>query len=182
MAAKKSAKAKKASKWAKNSKDYVAKQQAKHSKSGNAEDYYVGSKHSPSKRIRDVGQAEPKGYMRTGGRYFAKIANMRPIKTMTTKRQRANFYDNKDRYLGADGKGGYVGSAAHQGMYNGASSEINFRKTQGARKLLDSNGGVYSPEYYEHFDKNGKPIHTKGGKKYNKSRYIMALGQDGHKR
>lgn len=181
MAAKKSAKAKKTAKWAKNSKDYVAKQQAKKSKKGNVEDSYIGTKHAPSKRIRDFGQPEPKGYMRTGGRYFAKIENMRPIKSKTTKQQRGLFYDNKEKYLGSDGMGGYVGSAAHQGQYNGDSSEINFRKTAGARKLIDADGGTYSPEYYEHFNRDGTPKHAKG-KKYNKSRYIMAMGQDGHMR
>lgn len=181
MATKKTAKSKKRANWSKNSKDYAAKQKARAEKRGNVEDAYVGSRNAPSRRILDYGQAEPKGYMRTGGRYFAKISNMRPIKSKTSKQQRALFYDNRERYLGVDGKGGYVGSAAHQGMYNGDKSEINFRKTAGARKLIDSNGGTYPPEYYDHFTKDGKRIHTKG-KKYTKSRYIMAIGQDGHMR
>ena len=176
-AAKKSSspKKKKSAKWAKNSSDYSAKQAAKaKSKAflGNQEDQMVGSKGSPSKRIRDYGQKPPKGYMRTGGRYFAKIENMRPVKSMTTQQQRGLFYSNKEKWLGADGKGGYLGSASNQGMYNGETSEANFRKTSGARKLIDADGGTYGPDYQKHA----------GGKKAAKSRYIMAIGQDGHKR
>ena len=124
MAAKKNTKTKKKkANWAKNSKDYVAKQKAKR-ENVNIEDRLVGTKFAPSRRIRDYGQAEPKGYMRTGGRYFAKIENMRPIHSKTSKQQRALFYDNKARYLGVDGMGGYVGSAAHQGMYDGEKSSV----------------------------------------------------------
>lgn len=180
MASKKT-NAKKTSKWAKNASDYAKKQQAKGKGKGNTEDKFVGGKGSPSKRIRDLGQPEPKGYMRTGGRYFAKIANMRPIKSQTTWQQRGLFYSNRDKYLGPDEKGGWVGSAAHQGMYDGETGEMNFRKTAGARKNIDADGGTYSPEYYQHFDKGGKPKKP-GGAKYKKSRYIMAIGQDGHMR
>lgn len=177
MATKKQAastkKPKKTAKWAKSASDYEKKQSAKAKAKkflGNQEDKLVGSKGSPSKRIRDFGQKPPNGYMRTGGRYFAKIENMRPIKSMTTMQQRALFYSNKPKFLGADGMGGYVGSAANQGMYNGETSEANFRKTGGARKLIDADGGTYGPDYTKHT----------GAMK--KSRYIMAIGQDGHKR
>lgn len=168
-------KTKKTAKWAKSSSDYAKKQEAKAKSKkflGNAEDKAVGTKGSPSKRIRDYGQKPPKGYMRTGGRYFAKIANMRPIHSMTTMQQRALFYSNQNKWLGADRKGGYLGSAANQGMYNGDTSEANFRKTSGARKLIDADGGTYGPNYKKHA----------GAKKASKSRYIMAIGQDGHKR
>lgn len=190
MATKKSAKKaaaakkKRTAKWAKNAKEYAKKQKAKWANGKapkpNAEDGHLGR----AKRIRDKGQKPPKGYMRTGGLYFAKIANVRPIKSRTTRQQRGLFYDNKDRMLGADGKGGYVGSAANQGMYDGSNGDMNFRKTQGARQLIDADGGTYSPEYYNHFGPGGKKEHAvKGGKKkYNKSRFIMALGQDGHQR
>ena len=109
MATKKKAattkKPKKAGKWAKNASDYAKKQAAKAKSKkflGNQEDKAVGTKGSPSKRIRDMGQKPPKGYMRTGGRYFAKIANMRPIKSMTSMQQRGLFYSNKEKFLGTD--------------------------------------------------------------------------------
>ena len=168
-------KARKPGKWAKSASDYAKKQAAKAKAKkflGNEEDKAVGTKHAPSKRIRDYGQKPPKGYMRTGGRYFAKIANMRPIKSMTTQQQRGLFYANQEKWLGPDMKGGYLGSAANQGMYNGETSEANFRKTAGARKLIDADGGTYGPDYGKHA----------GAKKKAKSRYIMAIGQDGHKR
>ena len=167
------AKPKKKAKWAKNSSDYAKKQAAKAKSKKyveNQEDYET--KKTGSKRIRDVGQKPPKGYMRTGGRYFAKIENMRPIRSLTTMQQRGLFYSNKEKWLGADGRGGYVGSAANQGMYNGETSEANFRKTAGARKLRAADGGTYGPEYDPHA----------GAKKSAKSRFIMAIGQDGHKR
>ena len=173
-------KPKKTAKWAKNSTDYAMKQAAKaDSKNflGNNEDKAAGK--SGSKRIRDLGQKPPKGYMRTGGRYFAKIANMRPIKSMTSMQQRGLFYSNKEKFLGTDGRGGYLGSAANQGMYNGSTSEANFRKTGGARKLIDADGGTYAPGYKK---SDGKPVHAGQKKKQAKSRYIMAIGQDGHKR
>lgn len=168
-------KPKKTARWAKNALDYEKKQSAKAKAKkilANQEDKMVGTKGSPSKRITDVGQKPPKGYMRTGGRYFAKIANMRPIKSMTTMQQRGLFYSNKPKFLGADGMGGYLGSASNQGMYNGETSEANFRKTGGARKLIDADGGTYGPDYGKHA----------GAKKAAKSRYIMAIGQDGHMR
>ena len=172
-AKKTSAQKKKSSKWAKSSSDYSQKQAAKAKSKqflGNMEDYQT--KKTGGKRIRDYGQKPPKGYMRTGGRYFAKIANMRPVKSMTTLQQRGLFYANKEKWLGPDGNGGYLGSASNQGMYNGETSEANFRKTSGARKLIDADGGTYGPNYKKHA----------GGKKAAKSRYIMAIGQDGHKR
>ena len=165
-------KKKKAAKWAKNTKDYESKKQKSGvAKTMNMEDLYAGS--GRSKRIKDVGQKPPKGYMRTGGRYFAKIANMRTIKSKTSMAQRALFYANKEKFLGVDGRGGYLGSAANQGMYNGSTSEANFRKTSSARKLIDADGGTYSPDYH--------PKHA-GQKGRQKSRYIMAIGQDGHMR
>ena len=91
---------------------------------------------------------------------------------MTTQQQRGLFYANQEKWLGPDMKGGYLGSAANQGMYNGSTSEANFRKTAGARKLIDADGGTYGPNYGKHA----------GAKKKAKSRYIMAIGQDGHKR
>lgn len=180
----KAKKAKKAAKWTNSSAAYEKKQQekvkgaSKKSGGGNVEDTLVGTKHSPSKRIRDLGQKPPKGYMRTGGRYFAKVANMRPIKSMTTMQQQALFYANKPKFLGVDGAGGYLRSASMLGMYNGDTSEANFRQTSGARKLIDADGGTYAPGYYTD---DGKPLHA-AGKKATKSRYIMAIGQDGHKR
>lgn len=179
MATKKKAattkKPKKTAKWAKSASDYAKKQAAKAKAKKiltNQEDKAVGTKGSPSKRILDVGQKPPKGYMRTGGRYFAKIANMRPIRSATTMQQRALFYSNKPKFLGTDGTGGYLGSASNQGMYNGGTSEANFRKTAGARKIIDADGGTYGPDYKKHA----------GAKKAAKSRYIMAIGQDGHMR
>ena len=183
MATKKKAstakKPKKTAKWAKNSSDYAKKQKAKAKSKkflGNQED--LETKKSGAKRIRDIGQKPPKGYMRTGGRYFAKIANMRPIRSMTSMQQRGLFYSNKEKFLGTDGMGGYLGSASNQGMYNGETGEANFRKTGGARKLIDADGGTYAPGYKK---PDGSPIHA-GQKKTAKSRYIMAIGQDGHKR
>lgn len=176
MATKKKAtttkKPKKAAKWAKSASDYAKKQAAKAKSKkflGNQEDYEM--KKTGAKRIRDIGQKPPKGYMRTGGRYFAKIANMRPIRSMTSMQQRGLFYSNKEKFLGTDGMGGYLGSASNQGMYNGETGEANFRKTGGARKLIDADGGTYAPGYGH-----------AGEKKAKKSRYIMAIGQDGHKR
>ena len=179
----KKAKAKRSAKWTNSSAAYEKKQKAKAQggkpkKKYNVEDSYVGTKHSPSKRIRDLGQKPPEGYMRTGGRYFAKVANMRPIKSMTTMQQQGLFYANKPKFLGVDGKGGYLRSASMLGMYNGETSEANFRQTSGARKLIDADGGTYAPGYYT---EDGKPLHATG-KKATKSRYIMAIGQDGHKR
>lgn len=168
-----SSKPKKSAKWAKNSKDAAAKAKESKGKNTNVEDYYT--KKGAGKRIRDLGQAVPKGYMRTGGRYFAKIANMRPIKSLTTQQQRNLFYANKDRFLGPREDAGWMRSVGNQGMYNGQTSEANFRKTSAARKMIDADGGTYPPDW--------KASHgTAGKKKQSKSRYIMAIGQDGHKR
>ena len=54
-------------------------------------------------------------------------------------------------------------------MYNGETSEANFRKSTTARKMIDADGGTYPPGHG-----------TAGAAK--KSRYIMAIGQDGHMR
>lgn len=171
MATKKKAstakKPKKSAKWAKNSKDAAAKAKKNAGKKWNVEDSYV-----KSKRIRDNGQAVPKGYMRTGGRYFAKVANMRPIQSKTSKEQRIMFYANKDKFLGPKQDAGWMRSLGNQGMYNGQTSEANFRKTAAARKMMDKDGGTYAPDYKKHA----------GVKKASKSRYIMAIGQDGHVR
>ena len=148
--------------WARNSKD--ATKRAEKGGKGNLEDSHIRGK-----RIRDVGQAVPKGYMRTGGRYFAKIANMRPIQSKTSDMQKAFFYANKDRFLGPDGKGGWMRSLSNQGMYNGTTSEGNFRKTSSAKRMMDK-------------DKVYNGYGTTGKKKASKSRYIMAIGQDGHAR
>ena len=139
--------------WAKNSRDAAMRAKGKL----NTEDAYIGR----SKRIRDEGQKPPKGYMRTGGRYFAKIENMVPIRTKTSKQQRAFFYANKDKFLGADRKGGWMASVGRQGMYDGTKSLANFRKTTAARKSMDK---------------------AKTYGRAGKSRYIMAIGQDGHAR
>ena len=154
-------------KWAKNSKDAAAKAKKNAGKKWNTEDAYV-----KSKRIRDNGQAVPKGYMRTGGRYFAKVANMRPIQSKTSQQQRDLFWANKEKFLGPKMDAGWLRSLGNQGMYNGLSSEANFRKTAGARKIIDADGGTYAPDYKKHA----------GAKKAAKSRYIMAIGQDGHVR
>lgn len=164
--AKKSAKK---AQWAKNSKDAAAKAAKSKGKQSNIEDYYTTKNHT--KRIRDVGQAVPKGYMRTGGRYFAKVGNMRPIKSKTTQEQRNLFYANKYKFLGPKEDAGWMRSIGSQGMYNGATSEANFRKTAAARKIIDADGGTYAPDYGKH-----------PGQKAKKSRYIMAIGQDGHAR
>lgn len=183
MATKKKAstakKPKKSAKWAKNASDYAKKQAAKAKAKSilmNQEDAFI--KKGKAKRIRDVGQKPPKGYMRTGGLWFAKIENARPIRSLTTMQQRGLFYANKPKFLGTNGSGGYLGSAANQGMYNGETGEANFRKTAGARKLIDADGGTYAPGYKK---PDGKIIHA-GKKQAAKSRYIMAIGQDGHKR
>lgn len=160
-------KPKKSAKWAKNSKEATAKAKKNAGKKVNVEDAYV-----KSKRIRDMGQAVPKGYMRTGGRYFAKVSNMRPIQSKTSQAQRNMFYANKHRFLGAREDGGWMRSLGNQGMYNGQTSEANFRKTVAARKMMDKDGGTYAPDYKKHA----------GAKKAAKSRYIMAIGQDGHVR
>ena len=110
--------------------------------------------------------------MRTGGRYFAKVANMRPIKSKTTQQQRDLFYANKEKFLGPKEDGGWMRSLGNRGMYNGAASEANFRQTPSARKIIDADGGTYAPDYKKHA----------GAKKAAKSRYIMAIGQDGHVR
>ena len=162
-----SSKPKKSAKWAKNSKDAAAKAKKNGGKKWNAEDAYL-----KSKRIRDNGQAVPKGYMRTGGRYFAKVANMRPIQSKTSQQQRNLFYANKEKFLGPKGDAGWMRSLGNQGMYNGSTSEANFRKTASARKIIDADGGTYAPDYKKHA----------GAKKAAKSRYIMAIGQDGHVR
>jgi hypothetical protein len=165
-------KKKRTAKWAKNTKAYEERKKKEgEAKRMNTEDLYV--KGGRSKRIRDVGQKPPKGYMRTGGRYLAKIENMRTIKSKTSMAQRAMFYSNKEKWLGVDGRGGWLGSAANQGMYNGDTSEANFRKTAGARKMIDADGGTYAPDYHPK---------QAGVKTRSKSRYIMAIGQDGHMR
>lgn len=175
--------AKKSAKWAKNSSDYAKKQaekwKGKKSPKMNAEDVEVVK--SKGKRIRDYGQKPPPGYRRTGGLYFAKQKYDRPIRTLTTDKQRALFYANQPKFIGVEmGNGkykdGYIGQAANQGMYDGETSEVNFRKSANARKLIDAGGGTYYPGYGE--DAHG----TAGKKKRQKSRYIMAIGQDGHKR
>jgi hypothetical protein len=167
-------KPKKAAKWAKNTKDYETKQssKAKGGKKGanfNSEDAQIIKQ--KSKRIRDVGQKPPKGYHRTGGMYFAKNANDRPIKSMTTEAQQQLFYANKPKFIGVGKKDVWVAQAANQGMYNGDTGEANFRKSAAARKLIDADGGTYAPDYQ-----------IAGAKKAKKSRYIMAIGQDGHAR
>ena len=172
---KKSGGAKKPSKakWAKNSADYAKKQAAKaKSKKANynAEDAQIIK--SKSKRIRDVGQKPPKGYHRTGGMYFAKNENDRPIQSRTTEQQRSLFYANREKFIGVDGRPGWVAQAANQGMYDGSNGDTNFRKTAAARKLLDKDGGTYAPDYKKHAGQKGRA----------KSRYIMAIGQDGHVR
>lgn len=167
------AKAKKPSKakWAKNSSDYAKKQVAKTKKAAfNAEDAQIVK--SKSKRIRDVGQKPPKGYHRTGGMYFAKNENDRPIQSKTTEQQRALFYANKPKFIGVGDKDGWVAQAANQGMYDGKTGDANFRKSASARKLIDADGGTYAPDYKK----------LAGQKKRGKSRYIMAIGQDGHVR
>lgn len=167
-------KKKRTAKWAKNTKAYEERKKKEgEAKKTNTEDRLVGGKYSRSKRILDVGQKPPKGYMRTGGRYLAKIANMRYIKSKTTKAQQAMWLANQEKFLGVDGRGGWLGSAANQGMYNGDTSEANFRKTAGARKLIDADGGTYAPDYHPK---------QAGVKTRSKSRYIMAIGQDGHMR
>lgn len=168
-------KAKKPSKakWAKNSSDYAQKQAAKakaKKATFNAEDAQIVK--SKSKRIRDVGQKPPKGYHRTGGMYFAKNENDRPIQSKTTEQQRALFYANKPKFIGVGEKDGWVAQAANQGMYDGKTGDANFRKSASARKLIDADGGTYAPDHKEH----------SGEKKRAKSRYIMAIGQDGHVR
>ena len=158
-------------KWAKNSSDYSKKQAAKTKKGTfNAEDAQIVK--SKSKRIRDVGQKPPKGYHRTGGMYFAKNENDRPIHSKTTEQQRALFYANRPKFIGVGQRDGWVAQAANQGMYDGKTGEANFRKSASARKLIDSDGGTYAPDYKKHA----------GQKKRSKSRYIMAIGQDGHVR
>ena len=74
--------------------------------------------------------------------------------------------------IGSKEDGGWMRSLGNQGMYNGAASEANFRKTASARKIIDADGGTYAPDYKKHA----------GAKKAAKSRYIMAIGQDGHVR
>lgn len=160
VASKASSSKKGGAKWAKNVKEASSKAKAKY-KAMNQEDAYA----SRSSRIRDIGQAVPKGYMRTGGRYFVKVDNMRPINSQTTQAQRSLYYSNEERFRK------YLRSAGNQGMYNGDTSEANFRKTAGARKLIDADGGTYGPGYGKH-----------AGGKQKKSRYIMAIGQDGHMR
>ena len=160
-------------KWAKNSSDYAKRQAAKYkAKKGtfNAEDAQIVK--SKAKRIRDMGQKPPKGYHRTGGMYFAKNENDRPIKSKTTEQQRALFWANRPKFIGVGDKDGWVAQAANQGMYDGKNSEANFRKSASARRLIDADGGTYGPDYKKHA----------GQKKRGKSRYIMAIGQDGHVR
>lgn len=167
---------KKPAKWAKNSKDAEAK-----AKKNKGKQYVTEDSHTKGKRIRDLGQKVPKGYMRTGGRYFAKVANMRPIRSKTSDAQRAMFYANKERFLGPKEDAGWMRSIGNQGMYNGQTSEANFRKTAAARKLMDKDGGTYAPDYKKSNHKTAGV--AKGVKKARaKSRYIMAIGQDGHVR
>ena len=162
--------------WAKNSSDYAARQAKKAGKGKfNAEDAQIVK--SKSKRIRDLGQKPPEGYRRTGGMYFAKAENDRPIQSRTTEAQRALFYANKPKFIGVGKKPGWVSQAANQGMYDGTNGDTNFRKTAAARKLIDADGGTYAPDY-----KKGKKHGTAGAKSRAKSRYIMAIGQDGHVR
>lgn len=153
-------------KYARNTKDATERAKRAKGRQNVLEDSYTRGK-----RIRDIGQAVPKGYMRTGGRYFAKVANMRPITSKTTDAQRMLFYANRPKFLGPKDDGGWMRSIGNQGMYNGSTSEANFRKTSAARKLIDADGGTYGPKY-------GKA----GKKTRSKSRYIMAIGQDGHVR
>ena len=160
--------------FARNRSDYAERARARNSGGGrprmNREDVEIVR--SRSKRIRDLGQEPPEGYMRHDGMYFQKVKYARPIKSLTTKDQRAMIYANKEHFYGLDGQSGYIRSAANQGMYDGESSELNFRKTAGARKIIDKDGGTYGPDYSR----------RAGAATRAKSRYIIAFGQDGHMR
>ena len=162
------AKKKKNRRWARNTADATARARATAgNRQTNTEDSYVRGR-----RIKDVGQKVPEGYMRTGGRYFAKVENMRPIRSKTTDAQRALVYSNRERFWGVDGTSGWLRRLGNTGMYDGLKSEANFRKNSTARKMIDRDGGTYGPDY-------GRRA---GAGTRAKSRYIIAFGQDGHKR
>lgn len=149
--------------YARNSADAAARAGAKGSKRRRTlEDEYTPR----TGRIRDNGQAVPKGYMRTGGLYFAKVSNMRPIQSKTTKQQRAMVYANRNRFWGKDGESGWIRSVGNTGMYDAKTSEANFRKQTAARKAIDRN----------------RPPSSRASARPSKSRYIIAFGQDGHVR
>lgn len=160
--------------FARNSSDYAERARARNRGSGrrpmNQED--IETVRARRARIRDLGQEPPEGYQRGNGRYFVQTQYVRPRTSMTTKAQRAMIYANKERFWGVDGKSGYIRSAANQGMYDGETSELNFRKTAGARKIIDADGGTYGPDYNR----------RAGAATRAKSRYIIAFGQDGHAR
>ena len=153
--------------FARNSADAQARAAANRGRRRVREDDYTPR----AGRIRDEGQAIPKGYMRTGGRYFAKIANMRPIRSQTTEAQRAHVYSNRERYWGVNGDAGYLASVGRQGMYNGETGEANFRKTTAARRVID--------DAFKNKRRGGGAGATTRARK---SRYIISFGQDGHMR
>lgn len=166
--------ARRSARFARNRTDYSERARARSSGPDrnrmNREDRETVRMRAP--RIRDNGQEPPEGYCRGQGMYFVQQKYLRPRTSMTTKEQRAMIAANREKFYGVDGKGGYIRSAANQGMYNGDTSEMNFRKTAGARKLIDKDGGTYGPDYSR----------RAGAATRAKSRYIIAFGQDGHAR
>lgn len=152
-------------KWAKNSAD--AKRDAERKRAGLTDEQYQtivrkALEHAKAKwkRIRDVGQEVPEGYVRFyGARYLYRKDNLRPRKD-NKPLIRGFVYANKERFWR---KGGYLDTTSKQGMI-AKKGEQNLRKTTSARTMMKKDnlyGGLPS------------------GKGISKSRYIILWGPGG---
>lgn len=115
--------------------------------------------------IMDLGLDAPAGYYSDGGRYY-KLKSNATISSDSTDLQKAAWYANRSEILGADPTkaGGYLDHAGRQGQIfgmGGGNAEVNLRKTEAGRKMMDKTKAYYN--------------HAGGGK----SRYIFKIGQDG---
>ena len=116
--------------------------------------------------IMDLGQDAPSGYYSDGSRYYKLKRNVR-LSSESSRKQKASWFANQAEILGRDvnKRGGYLDHAGRNGMIAGMGNgvaEVNFRKTQDARKMMDNT------EAYYH-----------GAHAHKKSRYIFKIGQDG---
>lgn len=133
---------------------------------------HAGAKEPRKKRIRDLGQEPPPGYIRRkGSRYFLQQKYLDIIKSRSTAAQRAMWRANQDYFMGKDREGGIVRSLANKGYYD-ENEALNARTASTkARKLMDSA-----------LKKGGKPDWVRKADGLPKTRYILAIGADGHMR
>lgn len=175
--------------WARNKSDRAKRQEALHKKhkgvsgyqtktmtsiSGKKEKYRVRVDKRGRMYIDDMGKDAPAGYYSDGSRNYKLKRNVR-IAADSSEAQKANWYANQPRILGSDmnAAGGYLDHAGRNGMISSLGdgySEVNFRKTQNARRMMDSAKAYYEGTYSS--DRHSK--HPRA-----KSRYIFKIGQDG---